>query len=114
MSNQRDQVGEALLNDVGTPNVDSIYQKKQAKERKYISFLPKMYWFLYRKPIYFLLFIPTFLSGWMMTISNLTMAKIIDSINEPNAAPSAITSVSPDSTHFTHLIRFPFPFELET
>ncbi|KAK8875743.1 hypothetical protein M9Y10_005918 [Tritrichomonas musculus] len=85
MSNQRDQVGEALLNDVGTPNVDSTYQKKQAKERKYISFLPKMYWFLYRKPIYFLLFIPTFLSGWMMTISNLTMAKIIDSINEPNA-----------------------------
>ena len=85
MSNQRDQVNEVLLNDVRAPNEDIVYSKKQAKERKYISFLPKMYWFLYRKPIYFLLFIPTFLSGWMMTISNLTMAKIIDSINEPNA-----------------------------
>ena len=79
------QYGEVLLNDVAEPN-DNLYQTSSArKKRKYIPFLPKMYWFLYRKPYYLLLFIPTFLSGWMMTISNLTMAKIIDSISQPNA-----------------------------
>ena len=81
----QEQYGERLLNDVAAPT-DQVLQSSKAKsKRKYIPFLPKMYWFLYRKPIYFLMFIPTFLSGWMMTISNYTMGQIIDAINEPNA-----------------------------
>ncbi|OHT06724.1 ABC transporter family protein [Tritrichomonas foetus] len=79
----KDRIGEILLDDVGAQR-DETYQTKKSK-RKYLPFVPKMYWFFYRKPIHFLMFIPSFLSGWIMVISNLTMAKIIDSINDPNA-----------------------------
>ena len=80
-----EQITEILLDDLN--NNEKILDKKakDKKQRKYLPFVPKMYWFFYRKPAYFLLFIPTFMSGWITVISNLMMANIIDAINKPDA-----------------------------
>jgi ABC-type multidrug transport system fused ATPase/permease subunit len=46
-----------------------------------------MYWFLYRRPLYFLLFIPSLVSSWIMTYSNLSMGVILDSLSGPDPVP---------------------------
>ena len=57
---------------------------KLPDKRHYIPFLPKIYWFFYRKPVYFLAFLPSFLTGFISIGKTLSLGYIIDAINKPD------------------------------
>lgn len=59
-----------------------IERPKLPDKRHYIPFLPKIYWFFYRKPIYFLAFIPSFLNGFISIGKTISLAFIIDAIHK--------------------------------
>lgn len=77
------QIDEILLDDVHETVVPD--RRPCRKKRWYIPCLPRLYWFFYRKPLYLLVLIPPLMSSWVGTYSNLTMAKIIDCLKEPDA-----------------------------
>lgn len=57
---------------------------KLPDKRHYIPFLPKIYWFFYRKPYYFLAFLPSFLNGFISIGKTISLAYIIDAIHKEN------------------------------
>jgi len=71
-------------------NTDETMINKQSNQKKktYISWLPRMYWFFYRKPLYFLVFVPSLLSGIVTIVSHLFMGYIIDSLKLADPFPS--------------------------
>ena len=76
------QQEEVLLAD---DNIEApIETPKLPDHRKYIPFLPKIYWFFYRKPLYFLAFLPSFLTGFVSIGTTISLALIIDAINKEN------------------------------
>jgi ABC-type multidrug transport system fused ATPase/permease subunit len=77
------EIEEILLDDIAEEILPE--RPTSQKRHRYIPFLPRMYWFFYRRPVYFLLFIPSLVSSWIMTYSNLSMGVILDSLNEPDA-----------------------------
>ena len=84
VSNQKieGQQEETLLGD-GNQEVQ-IDPPNPKPSRKYIPFLPRIYWFFYRKPIYFLAFIPAFASGFLSIGNTISIAYIVDAINKEN------------------------------
>lgn len=61
-----------------------LTQESNSKKRKYIPYLHKVYWFFYRRPIYFLVFIPSFLNGLFNVGTTISLALFIDSIKKEN------------------------------
>ncbi|OHT10682.1 ABC transporter B family member 27 [Tritrichomonas foetus] len=78
-ANESHQQTENLLNDVG--EVSQQPRISQDKHR-YIPWLPKIYWFFYRKPVHFLLFLPNILTGSVSVASDLMLAYILDAVNK--------------------------------
>lgn len=79
---QNSQQEENLLSD---NNLEvPINPPKLPDKRHYIPFLPKIYWFFYRKPIYFLAFLPSFLTGFIQIGKTISLGLIIDAINKEN------------------------------
>jgi ABC-type multidrug transport system fused ATPase/permease subunit len=82
MTAGEDEIGEILLDDL---QEEILERPSTEKKHWYIPFLPRMYWFFYRRPAYLLLFLPSLVSGWIMTYSTLSMGVILDSLHEPDA-----------------------------
>ena len=59
-----------------------LERPKLPDHRKYIPFLPKIYWFFYRKPHYFLAFLPSFLTGFISIGTTISLAFIVDAVNK--------------------------------
>ena len=76
----RDQ-NENLLNDIAQPEQT---RATLPDKRHYIKFLPRIYWFFYRKPTNFLIFIPKIISGIISSYSYFSVAFILDSIHKEN------------------------------
>lgn len=82
--------GSSLLHD-GNPQSPIIIESEVSikhKKRRYLPFLPRMYWLIYRKPIYFLILLPSMLPGCTAIISNFCMGKIIDSLGRDDCIPT--------------------------
>lgn len=88
--NDGDDMQEKLLEDLDEVVTEEENIPKQEgitvsrKKRIFIPGLHKMYWFLYRKPYYLLVFLPSLACGFIMIQSNYFMGKVIDSLKEPN------------------------------
>lgn len=55
------------------------------KKPKYLPFIPKIYWFFYSKPIYFLAFIPSLINGFVTTGETISVAYVIDCLKKENS-----------------------------
>ncbi|EAX97600.1 ABC transporter family protein [Trichomonas vaginalis G3] len=86
---EKDDTNQALLLQDNPEEVKEIVEEITQKKSKYqkIPFLHKMYWFFYRKPKYFLVFIPSFVVGYTAIQSNLYAGKIIDSLLTDDPIP---------------------------
>ena len=87
MSDDPVEINQILLDDGVNKNGDlcvNISEKKKKKKHFYIPFLPRMYWLFYRKPINFLIFIPSLAEGWCDMATTICMGNIIDAINKEN------------------------------
>lgn len=58
---------------------------KANKKPKYLPFIPKIYWFFYSKPIYFLAFIPSLINGFVTTGETISVAYVIDCLKKENS-----------------------------
>lgn len=83
--NEENQQEENLLdnNQLEEP-LNSSHFTTKTKKRKYLPFLPKIYWFFYSKPIYFLAFIPSLINGFVTTGETISLAYVIDGLKKEN------------------------------
>lgn len=84
--NEESQQEENLLenNQLEEPLNSSKFIKTE-KKHKYIPFIPRIYWFFYSKPIYFLAFIPSLISGFVTTGETISIAYVIDCLKKENS-----------------------------
>lgn len=84
--NEENEQEENLLdNNLLEEPLNHPHLKKDNSKHKYIPFLPKIYWFFYSKPIYFLAFIPSLINGFITTGKTYSLALVIDCINKENS-----------------------------
>ena len=88
MSNTNEHAEEPEINEILLDDMQETVlptQPRRQKKHFVIPCIPRMYWFMYRKPIQIILFLPALASSWINTYSTLTMARILDCLNEPDA-----------------------------
>ena len=57
------------------------------KKKRYIKFIPRMYWLFYRKLSYFLVLFPSMIPGTTQIVSNYCMGKVVDSLTDSDCIP---------------------------
>ena len=67
---------ERLLSNVQQQN--EISNPSNSKNRKFIPYIHKMYWFFYRKPANFIFLLPSFLTGFFTISQDLILSYVID------------------------------------
>lgn len=76
---------EHLLEDLDS-EIPNVIQQKEKKKHFIIPWIPRMYWLFYRRPINFLIFLPSFISSLIMVIADYCVGKVLDGFQQPNAA----------------------------
>lgn len=77
---------ELLLHELD-PLPVTQHREKVHHKRKFIPWIPRMYWLFYRKPLYFLIVIPSMIPGTIHIVSHTLMGKIIDIIHSDDPLP---------------------------
>ena len=76
---------EPLINEIVLDDFRQTFNKNKEKKKHFIiPFLPRMYWLFYRRPLYFLVFIPSLTEGWSNMASTVCMGNILDAIHKEN------------------------------
>lgn len=78
---------ELLLNDVENRDEEVTVLPPSISKHTFIPGIPKMYWFFYRKPLYFLIFLPSFSAGFIMIQAYVYMGRIVDALKEEDPYP---------------------------
>lgn len=81
--------GARLLRDEAIPLAipNQIQQNTNKKKKRYIKFIPRMYWLFYRKLTYFLVLLPSMVPGTTQIVSNFCMGKVVDSLSNSDCVP---------------------------
>ncbi|KAK8898121.1 hypothetical protein M9Y10_000391 [Tritrichomonas musculus] len=82
---ENEQEENLLINNHLQDPINQPGTKNEKKKHKYLPFLPKIYWFFYSKPIYFLAFIPSLINGFITTGETYSLALVIDCLNKENS-----------------------------
>lgn len=82
------ETGEELLlqNQEETVPQTEVVHSHRSKHR-FLPFIHKMYWFFYRKPLFFLIFLPAATNGFILIQAYVYMGKIVDALGEENPIP---------------------------
>lgn len=85
---QSNETDALLLQD--HEEVREIVDEVAKKKSKYckLPFIHKMYWFFYRNPLNFLVFIPSIIVGYTSIQSNLYTGKIVDALTTDDPIPA--------------------------
>ncbi|KAK8865208.1 hypothetical protein M9Y10_010745 [Tritrichomonas musculus] len=89
MSDDEPKINHILLDDFENQDINANNGKRKEKAKKkkkffYVPFIPRIYWLFYRRPVNFLIFIPSFTEGWCNMVTTVCMGNIIDAINKEN------------------------------